>query len=206
MLSARNPVRQGVLWLVAAALLVPTALLLKGVSADIYVSAVELDIGPGKRITEIALLGLIAVFALAAWGFRKLNIERIATAVTAGLGIILAYVLSEVIKLFLTQERPCRTEVMLDNCPVAGDWSFPSNHATIAFAVATGIVIILASRWALLAYLGAAIVGVLRVLDGAHYPHDVLAGAILGVCVTIGVFLVLLPLQRAVCLRLADRK
>lgn len=206
MLSARNPIRDGLLWLAVAALLVPALLLLKGVSAELYVRAVGLELSVGKRVTEAALLGLIAAFGLAAWGFRRLNVRRITVAVTAGVGIVFAYVLSEAIKLVLNQERPCRAEVMLDDCPAAGDWSFPSNHATIAFAVATGIVIIIASRWALLAYLGAAFVGLLRVLAGAHYPHDVLAGAVLGICVTLGIFLVLLPVQRVIVARFSENK
>lgn len=189
-----SPARSGAFWLLAAVVLVPLPLLTRPVSARIYEGVVSADIGAPSKMTQAVLLALIACFGLAAWGFRRLEITRILTAVLVGIGVVISYVLSEVLKLILRQERPCRAVVELDECPAVGDWSFPSNHTVIAFAVATGIVIITARAWAFLAYVAAAIVGILRVLSGAHYPHDVLAGAFLGVCVTVGISLLLVPL------------
>ncbi|MQA84729.1 MAG: hypothetical protein GEV03_08935 [Streptosporangiales bacterium] len=48
-----------------------------------------------------------------------------------------AYLVSEYSKTFKEVERPCRTlpdVVPLAECPPLGDWSFPSNHATVAGA------------------------------------------------------------------------
>lgn len=194
MTAARISAQKAGIWLLIALILVPSALLLKGVSGDLYVSIVELDIPVPSRLTEILMLGLIAAFGLVAWGFRRLEARRIIVAVMAGIGIITAYLLSEAIKIFLTQERPCRELLILDDCPAVGDWSFPSNHATIAFAVATGIMIITTNRWALLAYLAALAIGTLRIATGAHFPHDVLGGAVLGICITVAVYLLLSPL------------
>lgn len=57
--------------------------------------------------------------------------------------------------------------------------SFPSGHAASAFAAAVALGY-MAPRWRM-ALLGAALlVGLSRVIVGAHYPSDVLAGAALG--------------------------
>src|SRR5690625_1548607 len=108
MTAARVSAQKAGIWLLIALILVPGALLLKGVSGDLYISIVELDIPVPSRLTEILMLGLIAAFGLVAWGFRRLEARRIIVAVMAGIGIITAYLLSEAIKIFLTQERPCR--------------------------------------------------------------------------------------------------
>ena len=67
------------------------------------------------------------------------------------------------------------------------DPSFPSDHATFAFAVAVSI--FLASRrlgwWALA---GAAVLALSRVYVGEHYLGDVVAGALIGSAVAFGVF------------------
>jgi undecaprenyl-diphosphatase len=63
--------------------------------------------------------------------------------------------------------------------PASPDASFPSDHATAAFAIAVSIW--LRSRrigWLVLAI--ATILAVARVAVGVHYPSDVLGGAILG--------------------------
>lgn len=113
-----------------------------------------------------------------------------------GVGTVAAYAISEALKLVVDEERPCRAlrgVEAIAECPRTGDWSFPSNHATLAAALAVG----LAMLWPRLATLtlslaGAA--GLLRVLVGVHYPHDVLAGAILGGTVVAAVLLAVMPL------------
>src|SRR5206468_12590213 len=59
------------------------------------------------------------------------------------------------------------------------DPSFPSDHASAAFAIAFAV--FLFDRVAGAVFLAAAVVvGVGRVLIGAHYPADVLAGVLVG--------------------------
>jgi lipid A 4'-phosphatase len=65
----------------------------------------------------------------------------------------------------------------------ADDWSFPSGHAATAAAVMTALWCL----WPRPLYLyvaGAALVAVSRVITGAHYPSDVIAGAAIAVVVT----------------------
>ena len=62
------------------------------------------------------------------------------------------------------------------------DWtyqSFPSGHATTAFALAA-VLGFLSERWFYPALLLAAMIGLSRLTLGVHYPSDVLAGAVVG--------------------------
>ncbi len=62
--------------------------------------------------------------------------------------------------------------------------SFPSGHATTAWAVACALTL-LYPRLRVLWIVGAALVAASRVIIGEHYPGDVLAGAWFGVVVTL---------------------
>ena len=62
--------------------------------------------------------------------------------------------------------------------------SFPSGHATTAWAVACALTLI-CPRLRALWLVAAAAVAVSRVIVGAHYPGDVLAGAWFGVVITL---------------------
>lgn len=81
--------------------------------------------------------------------------------------------------------------------------SFPSGHATTAFAMAM-VVGFLAPRYLfVLALVVAALVAVSRVAVGLHYPSDVLAGAVAGVLLTYAVRW-LFALKRWVFVQLTD--
>lgn len=81
------------------------------------------------------------------------------------------------------EERPYRADPTLEPIgPLPHDPSFPSGHASAAYAAAT----VLGSLWPERAaeFLGTAkLVGQSRVYSGVHYPSDVAAGARLGVAI-----------------------
>ncbi|MEO3871790.1 phosphatase PAP2 family protein [Nonomuraea sp. B12E4] len=121
---------------------------------------------------------LFAVAALRAW---RAPARDLALVVAGPAGVVLAYVVSEVVKAFVREDRPCRGGVAtIAACPPPDDWSFPSNHSVIAAGAAGALVL----AWRALAWVVlplAALMAFSRVFVGAHYPHDVAAGFLLGV-------------------------
>ena len=135
---------------------------------------------------------VLGVFVLMfAWLVLKLRLR----AFLAGAGVVVAYAVSEVVKLVVQEERPCRTTPSLAPCPEPGDWSFPSNHSVVAGASAMAI-------WALHRTLGwvaavcALTAAASRVVVGVHYVHDVLAGLALGALVSWGIAVLLKKKRR----------
>ncbi|SES10736.1 undecaprenyl-diphosphatase [Lentzea xinjiangensis] len=127
-----------------------------------------------------AVLGVFAVMFSVLWFRFRLR------AFLAGAGVVLAYAVSEVVKLLVREDRPCRSKPSPAPCPEPGDWSFPSNHSVIAGASAMAI-------WALhrtfgwVAAVCALAAAASRVVVGVHYVHDVLAGLALGALVSWGI-------------------
>ena len=83
--------------------------------------------------------------------------------------------------------RPCQAlqgVQLLVGC--SDSFSFPSNHATNAFALAAFFAVYY-RRLAIPLFIIAALVGYSRIYVGVHYPTDVLAGACLGVTLGLGV-------------------
>jgi undecaprenyl-diphosphatase len=93
---------------------------------------------------------------------------------------------SSVIKPLLGRPRPCHSvggvpvvqQVHL-LVPCGGGKSFPSSHAVNNFAVAT-LFSFFYRRWTWAFFTWATLVAVSRVTVGAHFPSDILGGAVLG--------------------------
>ncbi|MFD3806264.1 phosphatase PAP2 family protein [Streptomyces sp. NPDC058611] len=134
--------------------------------------------------TEYGLLLFGLLFISVWWRSRGRRSPRtVALAVLAPLATALAYVTSESLKSTMDEDRPCRAvagaAASLIACPPVGDWSFPSNHATIAGAAAVSLALAV-RRLALLTVPVALLMAFSRVFVGVHYPHDVGIGLLLG--------------------------
>nr|WSX50520.1 phosphatase PAP2 family protein [Streptomyces sp. NBC_00974] len=134
--------------------------------------------------TEYGLFVFGVLFVAVWWRSRTRHDPRaVALAVLAPLATAVAYVASELVKSSVNEERPCRAvagaPASLLTCPASGDWSFPSNHATIAGAAAVALALAV-RRLALLAVPLALLMAFSRVFVGVHYPHDVAFGLLLG--------------------------
>ncbi|MBF9130626.1 phosphatase PAP2 family protein [Plantactinospora sp. S1510] len=153
--------------------------------------------GPGEYGAAAGVLVLIGLVCWTGWSGWRRRTPSWVGALLVSVAAVLAYLVSEALKLVVDQERPCRAlgEVTIwISCPPVGDWSFPSNHSTVAGALAGGLVL-LAPRLGLVAVpvAVAVAVAVLRVLAGVHYPHDVVAGLLLGASASIALLLALSP-------------
>ncbi|WP_067464863.1 phosphatase PAP2 family protein [Actinomadura macra] len=148
--------------------------------------------------TDAGLLLFAVLFVAGWWRARGGDARAMGLALSAPLAMVAAYLVSEVSKSYLREERPCRAVAGAMNiaaCPSPGDWSFPSNHATIAAGSAAAIVV----AWRAMAPLVlplAALMAFSRVFVGVHYPHDVAMGFVVGVVVA--------PVMALVLVRVAE--
>ncbi|MFG2054144.1 phosphatase PAP2 family protein [Micromonospora sp. NPDC048930] len=161
------------------------------ISADWYHDVVEFaDRTPqpvhwfATHFTEgaIVLLGVLLVLA----ALTRLvggDVRDRALALVAPVAVVAAYGASEGLKSLVAEDRPCRSPadlvIVAGHCPAVGDWSFPSNHATIAGALAA-TALLLHRRIGLVAVPLAVLAALSRVFVGVHYPHDVAVGLLLG--------------------------
>jgi undecaprenyl-diphosphatase len=124
-------------------------------------------------------IGLLAVLFLARgkWESRNARHGVIAALLAAGLGLLVAHGIT----VLWERPRPYDAHPALTHLFIApsNDPSFPSDHATAAFAIAVSLVL-RGRRIGLLALTMAAVLAVARVGVGAHYPSDVVAGAAIG--------------------------
>jgi undecaprenyl-diphosphatase len=141
------------------------------------------------RGSEVLFASLVAAVLL--FGGRRGARGAVAALAAASLALLAGQVLSHVV----VEQRPFVTHPHLVRAlvPHASDSSFPSDHATAAFAIATAIWLRRRTIGAVALVLAAAL-AVGRVAVGVHYPGDVLAGATLGT--TAAVVLWWPPLRR----------
>ena len=118
-------------------------------------------------------------------------------AVWIFLSAVFAGIVNIIVQLFSTKQRPDqlldlwfskKEDLLLYDFLPQG--SFPSDHASVAFAIATATLV-----WGLYTkkslfvwlavplYIGAVVMSVARVWIGIHWPTDVLAGLVVGVLV-----------------------
>ncbi|WP_082890196.1 phosphatase PAP2 family protein [Halotalea alkalilenta] len=126
--------------------------------------------------------------------FSKSDVEKARRIVlNAGLGAVLATVVARLIQsVFSNRPRPMHAENPDYVAPYGVDlqalenWSsFPSDHAALAFALASAVFLFSRSL-GIFCLSWAAIVSTLpRIYAGYHYASDVLAGAFIGVIATL---------------------
>lgn len=98
--------------------------------------------------------------------------------------IIAAGIITPLVKFTVGRVRPNASDHTFDFKPFSGSYSFPSGHATQAFAVASVISAHYDKWWVHgLSYGLAGVVGYSRIEQNSHYASDVVAAAIIGTVV-----------------------
>jgi undecaprenyl-diphosphatase len=132
-------------------------------------------------------LGLFAVLMLLVWWrARSAGPERMAAALCVPLVVAAAFLVNDVVKSVVAEQRPCDAlhVVTLEACPSVTDYSFPSNHTAVA-AASMAALLLAHRRAGLYAIPLTLLMAASRVWVGVHYPHDVLAGLLLGALVAL---------------------
>ena len=112
--------------------------------------------------------------------------DRFAVLAT-GSTLVVAYLFGLLDAATYSEKRPFQTHhvhLLLAHAP---GQSFPSDHATAAFAFALAALVFLSRRWGVALFLLALLIGFARVYAGVHYPGDIagsLLAAVVGVTVT----------------------
>jgi undecaprenyl-diphosphatase len=132
-----------------------------------------------ESVAPLLFAALLAALFLARGKWRSRNARHgvVAAALSAGLALTLAKVISDLVarpRPFV--EHPHAAHLFIKH---AADYGFPSDHASGAFAIAVAL-LLRHRRAGLLALVMATLIGVGRVMIGVHYPTDILGGALLG--------------------------
>jgi membrane-associated phospholipid phosphatase len=130
---------------------------------------------------------LIAVAAALLWLLARPGASpkwklAASSALTAG---ALGYVVNQVVHALWDRARPYEVHAGVYH-PYASstDASFPSDHSSAAFGIAFAVLLYDRLVGALFV-IGAALIAAGRVIVGAHYPLDVLAGVVVGLAAAV---------------------
>lgn len=142
-----------------------------------------------NRFTWVPLYLFLIVFC---WlKYKKTGLYIIGFALfTFAIGDLTA---SRLIKPAVERTRPCNevqlASKIIHRVKCGSGKSFPSAHATNHFAIAIFFISVFYKQWKAVLPIGlawAASISFAQIYVGVHYPLDVLAGTVLGIC--IGIF------------------
>lgn len=149
---------------------------------------------------QYAFVGLLAFMFLmrGKWASENARHGVIAALLSAGIALLVAHMIT----LVWDRPRPYVADPGDSHLFIAPshDPSFPSDHATAAFAIAVSIYL-RSRRIGLVALAMAVTLALARVAVGVHYPGDVVGGALIG---TATALLLWIPPVRGLLHALAD--
>ncbi|NBW92940.1 MAG: phosphatase PAP2 family protein [Bacteroidetes bacterium] len=174
--SADSPLRFGT-WMVQDARAFPGALLSRP-SAWIGAGVVGKEFGDANAMRPASIMIFV--------GSLFQDDRRIQDAAFTGLeALILANLLTNALKAAAGRSRPWQSDDAHEWKPLSGKTSFPSGHATTAFALMTPWVMYIDHPMAWVGMGLAAFSSISRVTLRYHWPSDIVAGALIGSSVAV---------------------
>jgi len=149
---------------------------------------------------------VFAVLLVLAWWIARgrSDLKAMTAALWAPAGTLLAVGLNQPLGNAVREARPYtalqHVEVLVSR---TSDFSFPSDHAVMAGAVAAGVFLV-SRPLGLVAALAAVLMAFTRVYVGAHYPGDVIVGLLFGAVVSLAGYFLLRRVLELVLNRLVD--
>lgn len=123
------------------------------------------------------VFGIIILIALISFLRRDIYVYLSAMAAA-----MVGYSVSQLIGIINFRPRPFvfleNVNLLISKSPTSK--SFPSDHATLAFALAAALYLSGEKRWGKVALVMAVFVALGRVYVGVHFPADIIVGAMLG--------------------------
>ena len=127
-------------------------------------------------ITQYGAPAIVAAVAIRWWWYGANKDRERYLALLCGASVALGLAFNQAVLLFVHRVRPYAAGLTHLLIPPSADPSFPSDHATVGFAVALAMIGAGAGRgWAF--FLAAVILSASRIYVGTHYLSDVLGGA-----------------------------
>lgn len=132
-------------------------------------------------------IAVILIF-LRWWKLEKRELNR-HIAIKCGLTTILGLLFNQIILLFYQRQRPYEHGLTHLIIAKSQDPSFPSDHATVAAAIAFTLLLV-RDRQALWFCFLAVLISFSRVFVGTHYVTDVLGGSLIGAIAALLIILI----------------
>ena len=152
--------------------------------------------------------GVVMFAVLLGWGWwiARRRGSGMPAALWAPVGMLLAVAVNQPIVAAVGEPRPYTVlPHLLVLATPSADPSFPSDHATMAGAVAAGLLLV-DRRLGAVAVSAAVLMGFARIYIAAHYPQDVLTGFALGALVTLVGYVLVRRLLILLVLRLEQTR
>ena len=136
----------------------------------------------------IMQLGTFPMYVVGGVGVYAVT-RRTRPALATATAVLLAWLVARIVKETVERGRPVELLDDVDLRQTNPDgYGYVSGHASVAFALATALTMVLPGRWRWVPLPVAALVGFARLFFGVHLPLDVLGGAGVGlVCGTVAV-------------------
>ena len=137
----------------------------------------------------VVLFGALLVAGLVT--ARHRSSRDLAASGWAAVAMLVAVAVNQPLGALVAEQRPYAAHTgILRLADLTTDFSFPSDHAVMAGAVAAGL-LLAHRRLGAVAVVAALLMAFSRVYIAAHYPWDVVAGLVLGAFVAVGGWLLL---------------